>query len=42
MKNPKVRYAVVPKRLQNWTIPQLLPKRLTDRIIGKATGLIGG
>ena len=42
VKNPKVRYAVVPKRLQNWTIPQLLPKRLTDRIIGKATGLIGG
>ena len=40
VKNPKVRYAVVPQRLQNWTIPQLLPKRFVDRMIGKATGLI--
>ncbi|MEN6542392.1 SDR family oxidoreductase [Parvibaculum sp.] len=42
VKNPKVRYAVVPQRLQNWTIPQLLPKRFVDRMIGKATGLIKG
>jgi len=40
VKNPKVRYAVVPQRLQNWTIPQLLPKRFVDRMIGKATGLL--
>lgn len=38
---PKVRYAVVPGRLQNWTIPQLLPKRFLDRMIGKAVGLTG-
>tara|TARA_R110000824_G_scaffold118960_14_gene272309 strand:+ start:442406 stop:443257 length:852 start_codon:yes stop_codon:yes gene_type:complete len=38
--NPKVRYAVVPGRLQNWTIPQLLPKRFLDRVIGKSVGLI--
>ncbi|MCE9651007.1 MAG: SDR family oxidoreductase [Parvibaculum sp.] len=39
-KNPKVRYAVVPGRLMNWTIPQLLPKRFLDRTIGKAIGLL--
>ena len=39
-KNPKVRYAVVRKRLTNWTIPQLLPKRFLDRTIGKAVGLL--
>jgi NAD(P)-dependent dehydrogenase (short-subunit alcohol dehydrogenase family) len=39
-KNPKVRYAVVPNRLANWTIPQLLPKRLVDRIIGRNVGLL--
>lgn len=40
VKNPKVRYAVVPKRLVNWTIPQLLPKRFLDRTVGKAIGLL--
>lgn len=39
-KNPKVRYAVVGKRLTNWTIPQRLPKRFLDRTIGKAVGLL--
>jgi NAD(P)-dependent dehydrogenase (short-subunit alcohol dehydrogenase family) len=37
---PKTRYAVVPQRLKNWTIPQLLPKRLVDRFIGKQFGLV--
>jgi NAD(P)-dependent dehydrogenase (short-subunit alcohol dehydrogenase family) len=36
---PKVRYAVVPDRLTNWTIPQLLPKRFVDRLIAKNVGL---
>lgn len=40
VKNPKVRYAVVPNRLVNWTIPQLLPKRFVDRLIGRNTGLL--
>ena len=40
VKNPKVRYAVVPQRLQNWTIPQLLPKRFVDRLIGRNVGLL--
>lgn len=40
VKNPKVRYAVVPNRLANWTIPQLLPKRFVDRLIGRNVGLL--
>ncbi len=37
---PKVRYAVVPQRFKNWTLPMLLPKRLLDRLIGKQAGLL--
>lgn len=37
--NPKTRYAVVPGRLANWTIPQLLPRRTVDRILAKRLGL---
>jgi NAD(P)-dependent dehydrogenase (short-subunit alcohol dehydrogenase family) len=36
---PRVRYAVVPNRLVNWTIPRLLPKRVVDRLIAKRLGL---
>ena len=32
-KHPKVRYAVVPQRFTNWTIPRLLPRRLIDKLI---------
>jgi NAD(P)-dependent dehydrogenase (short-subunit alcohol dehydrogenase family) len=39
---PKVRYAVVPQRLVNWTLPMLLPKRVLDKIIGKQLSLAGG
>ncbi len=37
---PKVRYAYVPKRLERWILPRLLPARMLDRIIGKKTGLM--
>ena len=37
---PKVRYAVVPKPLMNWIVPRILPKRMVDRTMGKATGLL--
>jgi len=30
---PRVRYAVVPKSLINWTLPRLLPSRWLDRLI---------
>ncbi|MFN8396518.1 MAG: SDR family NAD(P)-dependent oxidoreductase, partial [Bacteroidia bacterium] len=39
-RKPKVRYAFVPDKLRKWTIPRLLPVRMVDRIIGKATGLL--
>lgn len=34
-KNPKVRYAFVPGKFSNWTIPKLLPHRWLDKIIKK-------
>jgi short-subunit dehydrogenase len=37
---PNVRYAVVGKKLQDWTLPRLLPKRMLDRLIGRQTGLL--
>ena len=37
---PHVRYAVVPQRLKNWTLPRALPKRMLDRMIGKQSGLL--
>jgi len=39
-KNPQVRYAPVPNKLINWTIPNLLPRRWIDRIIAKKFGLL--
>ena len=37
--NPKTRYAPVPKKLMNWWLPLLLPKRFIDGIIAKNLGL---
>jgi NAD(P)-dependent dehydrogenase (short-subunit alcohol dehydrogenase family) len=36
---PRTRYAVVPQRLLNWTIPLSLPRRLVDKIIAVYLGL---
>lgn len=36
---PKARYAVVPQRFMNWTLPMLLPKRVLDRLLAKQFGL---
>jgi NAD(P)-dependent dehydrogenase (short-subunit alcohol dehydrogenase family) len=38
---PKTRYAVVPQRLKNWTLPRLLPDRMVDDAIAKQMGFIG-
>ncbi len=40
VRKPRVRYAVVPQRLKNWTIPRTLPERMLDRMIGKQSGLL--
>jgi len=37
---PRVRYTVQKRRFLNTTLPQMLPKRILDRIFGKAIGLI--
>lgn len=37
--NPKNRYAFVPKRFQNWTMPRLLPSKTLDGIIAKSLKL---
>ena len=34
-KNPKTRYALVPQKLSNWTIPRIMPSRVIDTIIKK-------
>src|SRR6202051_3413433 len=36
---PKARYAVVPQRFKNWTLPRLLPTRLLDAYLAKQMGL---
>lgn len=39
-RKPKTRYAFVPQKFSNWTLPMLLPPRMLDRMIGKGTGLL--
>lgn len=38
--SPATAYAVVHQRFKNWTLPQLLPKRLLDRLVAKQLGLL--
>ncbi|WP_436515443.1 SDR family NAD(P)-dependent oxidoreductase [Ekhidna sp. To15] len=32
-KNPKARYALVPQRFKNWTLPRLLPSKALDKFV---------
>jgi NAD(P)-dependent dehydrogenase (short-subunit alcohol dehydrogenase family) len=36
---PKARYAVIPQRFKNWTLPRLLPMRMLDAYLAKQMGL---
>jgi NAD(P)-dependent dehydrogenase (short-subunit alcohol dehydrogenase family) len=36
---PRARYAVVPQRFKNWTMPRLLPTRMLDARLAKMLGL---
>lgn len=38
-RKPKTRYAYVPQKLKNWTIPRLLPPRVLDYIFSRILGL---
>ena len=37
-RHPKTRYAIVPQRFSNWTLPRLLPARVLDRLMAKQLG----
>ncbi len=39
-RRPQVRYAPVPNKMMNWTLPMLLPRRVVDRMIARETGLV--
>jgi hypothetical protein len=36
---PRFRYAIVPQRLVNWSLPKLLPERIVDNMVAKRVGL---
>lgn len=36
---PRFRYAIVPQRLTNWSLPKLLPERMVDNMVAKRVGL---
>jgi NAD(P)-dependent dehydrogenase (short-subunit alcohol dehydrogenase family) len=38
-KKPKTRYALVPQRFKNWTLPRLLPTKMLDAGLAKQLGL---
>lgn len=38
-KKPRHRYAIVPDRLMNWTLPKLLPGRMVDNMVARRVGL---
>ena len=38
-KRPRTRYAIVPGRLANFTVPRLLPDRWLDRLVARNVGL---
>lgn len=37
--NPKYRYALVPQKFSNWTVPKLLPQKMINNFISKNFGL---
>jgi NAD(P)-dependent dehydrogenase (short-subunit alcohol dehydrogenase family) len=39
-RKPKIRYAVVKRKLMGWYLPRLLPERWLDRIIAQRLGMI--
>jgi len=39
VRRPAVRSAIVPKRLVNWTIPQLIPMRTLDKLVAQFFGI---
>jgi NAD(P)-dependent dehydrogenase (short-subunit alcohol dehydrogenase family) len=40
-RRPKVRTTIVPQRFKNWTIPQLIPMRILDKLVAQFFGIKG-
>ncbi|MDG1416509.1 MAG: SDR family oxidoreductase [Maricaulis sp.] len=38
--NPRFRYAIVPQRLMNWSLPRILPEKMVNNIMAKRLGLL--
>ena len=38
-KRPKLRYAPVPYKWRDWTLPKFIPNRLLDQVMAKFLGL---
>ena len=38
--SPKTRYVITPNRFAHFTLPNLLPDRMFDKLIGKNLGLL--
>lgn len=38
-RRPKLRYFVIPRKFREWTLPNLLPKRMVDSFLAKMLGL---
>ena len=36
---PRVRSAIVPNRFVNWTIPQMIPMRMLDKLVAQFFGI---
>lgn len=36
---PKLRYAPIPNKFRDWTVPNLIPDRLLDKVMAKFFGL---
>jgi NAD(P)-dependent dehydrogenase (short-subunit alcohol dehydrogenase family) len=37
--NPRFRYAIVPKRFTNWSLPRMLPEKFVNNLVAKRVGL---
>ncbi len=37
-RKPKLRYQVIPRKFREWTLPNLMPKRMVDRYLAKMFG----
>jgi hypothetical protein len=39
LNHPKTRYAIVKNKFMNWTLPRMIPNRISDKFFAKLVGL---